>query len=158
MLGEGLLSAEPALWPIYRDALAQAGHDPRGGRMAGALQAWVSADPERDWPVVGKHLSHQLDTYRRYMVEGTDQPLPRPVDPDRLRSRQPKGPLSYFAYGTPEEIASWIRAYTSHTPVETVFFWASISGMPQAMVSEHVRMICTRLGPLLADYDPQSAV
>jgi alkanesulfonate monooxygenase SsuD/methylene tetrahydromethanopterin reductase-like flavin-dependent oxidoreductase (luciferase family) len=157
LLGEGLLSAEPALWPVYRDALAQAGHDSRAGRMAGGLQGWLSSDPEHDWPVVAKHLSHQMDTYRRYMVEGTDQPVPRPVDPDRLRSRQPKGPLSYFAYGTPEEIATWIRNYTSRAPVETVYLWASISGMPQTMVAEHVRIVCTKLGPLLADYDPQSA-
>jgi alkanesulfonate monooxygenase SsuD/methylene tetrahydromethanopterin reductase-like flavin-dependent oxidoreductase (luciferase family) len=158
LLGEGLLSAEPALWPVYRDALARAGHDSRAGRMAGGLQGWVTSDPERDWPTVAKHLSHQVDTYRQYMVEGTDQPIPRPVDPDRLRSRQPSGPLSYFAYGTPEKIATWIREYTSGAPVKTVYLWASISGMPQTMVADHVRTVCTKLGPLLADYDPDPAV
>jgi len=31
-----------------------------------------------------------------------------------------------------------------------VFFWASIAGMPEAMVAEHVRTICTELAPRLA--------
>lgn len=158
LLGEGLLSFEPALWPVYRDALSEAGHDPRAGRMAGGAQGWVSADPDRDWPLVSKHLAHQLNTYRRYMVEGTEQPLPRPVDPDRLRNREPKGPLSYFAFGTPEEMAAWLRDHTAGAPVETVYLWASISGMAQATVAEHVRVVCTELIPLLADYHPQGAL
>jgi hypothetical protein len=41
--------------------------------------------------------------------------------------------------------------------VETVYFWASISGMPQTMVADHVRTVCTKLGPLLADYAPDPA-
>jgi alkanesulfonate monooxygenase SsuD/methylene tetrahydromethanopterin reductase-like flavin-dependent oxidoreductase (luciferase family) len=157
LLGEGLLSFTPALWPIYRDALDEAGHDPGSGRMAGGAQGWVSVDPDRDWPVVARHLSHQLDSYRRLMVEGTDQPTPRPVDPEKLRGREPRAPLSYFAYGTPEEMAAWVRDHTAGAPVETVYLWASISGMPQSMVAEHVRVVSTQLATLLADYHPQGS-
>src|SRR5437899_746423 len=85
LLGEGLLSVDPTLWEPSRDALAEAGHGPTGARMGGNFQGWVSEDPERDWPVVSKHLAHPVDSYRRHMVEGTDQPLPRAVDPERLR-------------------------------------------------------------------------
>jgi alkanesulfonate monooxygenase SsuD/methylene tetrahydromethanopterin reductase-like flavin-dependent oxidoreductase (luciferase family) len=158
LLGEGLLSFAPALWPAYRDALAEAGHSPQTGRMGGAVQGWVSTEPDRDWPVVAKHLSHQLDSYRSYMVEGTPSPVPRAVDPDKLRNRDPKTPLSYFAYGTPPEIAKWVRAHTDGAPVESVYFWASISGMPQSMVAEHVRVVCTQLAPLLADHHPRGAL
>jgi alkanesulfonate monooxygenase SsuD/methylene tetrahydromethanopterin reductase-like flavin-dependent oxidoreductase (luciferase family) len=157
LLGEGLLYSQPTLWPPYRDALAEAGHDPRTGRMAGAVQGWVSPDPDRDWPVVATHLSHQVDSYRRMMVEGTGEPLPRPVDPEKLRRREPRGPLSYFAYGTPDEMAAWLREHTMGAPVETVFVWASLSGMPQQMVADHVRVVCTQLAPLLVDYDPLAA-
>ena len=150
LLGEGLLSATPALYAPYRSGLVDGGHDPASARMAGGIQGWVSDDPESDWPVVSKHLSHQVDSYRRHMVEGTDRPTPRPIEPDRLRQREIGDPLSYFVVGTPEEVAERIRTSTAGAPVETVFFWASVSGMPESMVADHVRTVCTRLAPLLA--------
>jgi len=149
-LGEGLLSIDPALLEPYRAGLAEGGHDPAQARMAGGLQGWVSEDPEADWPVVARHLSHQVDSYRRHLVEGTEQPTPRPIDPDRLRQREIGGPLSYFLYGTPEDVAARLRTYVGDAPVETVFFWASVSGMAEPMVARHVEVVCTRLAPLLA--------
>jgi alkanesulfonate monooxygenase SsuD/methylene tetrahydromethanopterin reductase-like flavin-dependent oxidoreductase (luciferase family) len=149
-LGEGLLSIDPALLEPYRAGLAEGGHDPARARMAGGLQGWVSEDPEADWPVVARHLSHQVDSYRRHLVEGTEQPTPRPIDPDRLRQREIGGPLSYFLYGTPEDVAARLRTYVGDAPVETVFFWASVSGMAEPMVARHVEVVCTRLAPLLA--------
>ena len=35
-------------------------------------------------------------------------------------------------------------------PVETVFFWASIAGMPEEAVLRHVETVCRTLAPLLA--------
>src|SRR5437879_8348302 len=151
LLGEGLLSVDPTLWEPYRDALAEAGHDPASARMGGNFQGWVSEDPERDWPVVSKHLAHQVDSYRRHMVEGTDQPLPRPVDPEKLRSRESGPPLSYFLHRTPEDMAALIRESTAGLPVESVYFWASLSGRSEDLVAEQVRLVCTRVAPLLAD-------
>ena len=151
LLGEGLLVSDTAMWPLYRDALVEGGHDPASGRMAGGMSGWVSNDPEADWPIVARHLSAQMDSYRRYMVEGTDQPVPRPVDPERMRNEDPaKGSLRSFILGTPDEVATRIRTATAGAPIETVFFWASIAGMPEAMVAEHVRTICTELAPRLA--------
>src|SRR5581483_9884034 len=118
-LGEGLLSADGRLWPVYRDAFAAAGHDLAGARMTGGISGWATEDPEADWPVVAKHLANQLDSYRRYMVEGTGQPVPRPVDPDRLRQREPfSGPIGYFLYGTPEEVAVRVREAVGDAPVD----------------------------------------
>jgi len=154
-LGEGLLSAAASLWPGYRDALVAAGHDPAvRGRMAGGVTGWVTDDPERDWPMVSKHVAAQVDSYRRHMVEGTDQPVPRPVDPEKLRSRsESRGPLDRIVYGTPDQVAANIKASTAGAPVETVFFWASIAGMSAETTSRHVNMICTELAPRLANYD-----
>jgi alkanesulfonate monooxygenase SsuD/methylene tetrahydromethanopterin reductase-like flavin-dependent oxidoreductase (luciferase family) len=152
LLGEGLLSADANLWEPYRQGLVDGGHDPGQGRMAGGITAWVSEDPEADWPVVSKHVAHQFDSYRKHMVEGTDRPTPRPVDPDRLLTRPTGGgPLSSFLLGTPAELAERIRAHTAGAPVQTVFFFASIGGMPEEMVARHVRTICSKLAPLLAD-------
>ncbi len=157
ILGDGLLSASSHLWPEYRAGLEEAGHDPAVGRMAGGITGWVTDDPEGDWPLVSKHVAAQLDSYRRHMVEGTDQPLPRPVDPDRLRNRASGGnPLTNIVYGTPEEVASRIKDQTAGAPVEEVFLWASVAGMPEEQVARGVQTICGRLAPLLADYDPMA--
>lgn len=160
LLGEGLLSLDARLWPPYRDALQEAGHDPAVvGRMSSALNGWVTDDPERDWPMVRTHIAAQFDSYRRHMVEGTGQPVPRPVDPEKLRDRtSARGPLDTISYGTPEEIAGEIRLKTAEVPAETVFLWASIAGMPQDVVARNVRTICTELAPLLADHHPKGAM
>ena len=150
-LGEGLLSANGALWPVYREALEQAGHDAARARMAGGVNGWASDDPERDWPLVARHVADQVDSYRRHMVEGTDQPVPRPVDVERLRASRPfRNPLGYFLLGTPEEVAQEIKTAVGDAPVETVYLWASIAGMSEDVVVRNVQTICTGLAPRLA--------
>jgi alkanesulfonate monooxygenase SsuD/methylene tetrahydromethanopterin reductase-like flavin-dependent oxidoreductase (luciferase family) len=149
LLGEYLMSPDPASYPPYRDALVEAGHDPQRARMGGGIQSWVTNDPEGDWPVVAKHLGYQIDSYLRHMVAGTDNPPPRPVDPDKLRTRDPRGPLGYVYYGTPEEVAGKILAYTAGAPVDTVYLWASIGGMAEDVVAQQVRLVCNELAPLL---------
>jgi len=149
VLGERLLSANAALWEPYAAGLADGGHPASNGVMAGGIQGWVSEDPERDWPMVSEHLAHQLDSYRRHMVEGTDAPTPKPVDVERLVQSGRDNPLGSFMYGTPEAVADKIRDYTAGAPVQTVFLWASIGGMAEAAVARNVQTICTRLAPLL---------
>jgi alkanesulfonate monooxygenase SsuD/methylene tetrahydromethanopterin reductase-like flavin-dependent oxidoreductase (luciferase family) len=150
-LGEGLLSASAAQFGPYLEGLREGGHDPSIARMAGGFQGFVTDDPDGDWPTVSKHLAYQLDSYRRYMVEGTGQPVPRPVDPEKVRARALGAPLRGFSYGTPEDAVTAIRELTAGAPVETVFVWASLAGMPEEMVARHVQTICTRLAPLVAD-------
>ncbi len=157
LLGEALLSPNPELWPIYRDALAEGGHDAGRARMAGGISGWVTEDPEGDWPIAAKHISAQFDSYRRHMVEGTERPTPRPIDPERLRDRdRSAGPLAAVYYGSPEQVADQIRTATTGAPVEEVFLWASVAGMPEAMVADGIQAICGRLAPLLADFDPMA--
>jgi alkanesulfonate monooxygenase SsuD/methylene tetrahydromethanopterin reductase-like flavin-dependent oxidoreductase (luciferase family) len=149
LLGERLLSADAALWGPYSDGLTRAGHPRDAGIMSGGIQAWATDDPERDWPVVSEHLTHQLNSYRRHLVEGTGRPPPKPVDLSRVVNAEATGPLASFTYGTPERVAEVIRAGTAGAPVETVFLWASIGGMEEAVVVRNIETICTRLAPLL---------
>jgi alkanesulfonate monooxygenase SsuD/methylene tetrahydromethanopterin reductase-like flavin-dependent oxidoreductase (luciferase family) len=151
LLGEYLLSPNARLWEPYRTGLVEGGHDPSLARMGGGIQAFVTENPEGDWPVVAKHLAYQIDSYRRYMVEGTDQPIPRPIDPEKVRKREMGAILGSFMVDTPEEVARRIRAYTSGAPVDTIFMFASLAGMPEDMVARHVQTICGKLAPLLAD-------
>jgi alkanesulfonate monooxygenase SsuD/methylene tetrahydromethanopterin reductase-like flavin-dependent oxidoreductase (luciferase family) len=150
LLGEYLLTASKESWPAYRDALAEARHDPAAARMAGGIQGWVTEDPDADWPEVARHLAYQVDSYRRHMVQGTDAPVPKPVDPEKLRTREPRTSLDYFYYGTPGEIARRVRDKVGDAPVDTVYFWASIGGMPEKTVARHIQIVCTKLAPLLA--------
>jgi alkanesulfonate monooxygenase SsuD/methylene tetrahydromethanopterin reductase-like flavin-dependent oxidoreductase (luciferase family) len=152
-LGAPLLTASAATWPDYRDALAEAGHPASAARMAGGVQAWVTDDPERDWPVVSRYLAYQVDSYRRHMTRETGAPPPRPVDPAVLTRRDPRGPLGYFWFGTPEQVADKIRDYVGEAPVETVFLWGSIGGMPEELVARNIETIATRLAPLLREAD-----
>jgi hypothetical protein len=86
------------------------------------------------------------------MVEGTDHPVPRPVDPERLRTRGPDvGPMSYFLFGTPEHVAAAIVDYAGEAPVHTVWLGASVAGLPEDLAVRHVQTICTRLRPLLKE-------
>jgi alkanesulfonate monooxygenase SsuD/methylene tetrahydromethanopterin reductase-like flavin-dependent oxidoreductase (luciferase family) len=153
LLGTPLLSADASLWEPYSQGLAEAGHAPTAGIMGGGFQGWASEDPERDWPVVSEHLAYQLNSYRKHMVEGTDAPPPKPVDVDRLINSPRSGPLGSFTYGTPEQVADGVRAYTAGAPVQTVFFWASIGGMSEDAVMRNIHTICTRLAPLLRGAD-----
>ena len=156
LLGEGLLSYNGQLWPAYRAGLLEGGHDPAIGRMAGSVSGWVTDDPERDWPLVSKHVAAQFDSYRRHMVEGTGEPLPRPVDPEKLRARtETRGPLNRILYGTPDEVVAAVIQQSAGAPVETVFFWGSIAGMPEDVVARNVRLVCTELAPRLARYQPE---
>ena len=151
VLGAGLLSTDPGMLEPYRAGLLAGGHDPVGARMAGGVQGWVSEDPEADWPLVSRHVVEQVDSYRRHLVQGTGQAPPPPVDPERLRRREPRGPLDHFWFETPEAMARRVRDRVGSAPVETVFFWASLPGMAEDVVARNVRTICTRVLPLLGD-------
>ncbi|HWL42979.1 MAG TPA: LLM class flavin-dependent oxidoreductase [Ilumatobacter sp.] len=152
-LGEGLLSSRPELLAPYLEGLAEGGHDPAAARMGGNAAAWVTDDPERDWPTFSRHLAHQFDTYRRYGVEGTDRPVPRPVDPAKLIDSARNDALGSFTYGTPDDVAARIAARLGDAPVTTLLFWASVSGMSEDMVRRNVELVCTRVKPLLDDPD-----
>jgi alkanesulfonate monooxygenase SsuD/methylene tetrahydromethanopterin reductase-like flavin-dependent oxidoreductase (luciferase family) len=148
-LGAGLLSLRPDLATPYLQGRREAGLDPASGTMSGTLPVWVTDDPERDWPLVAEHHGYQWDSYRRYMVEGTDQPVPRPIDPERSRTRGLTQGLGNLHYGTPEEAAVAIKTHLDGVPVDTVFIWASLAGMPEDVVVRHVQTLCSRLRPLL---------
>jgi alkanesulfonate monooxygenase SsuD/methylene tetrahydromethanopterin reductase-like flavin-dependent oxidoreductase (luciferase family) len=150
LLGELLLSADGALAAPYLAGMTAGGHDVASARMAGAIPGWISDDPDRDWPVVRTHLEDQLDSFGRHMVHGTGQPARDPVDPERVRADDLDDDLRGFVYGTPEQAASRIRAFTADAPVDVVFLSASLGAMPDGLVADHVHTICMELAPLLA--------
>ena len=156
LLGEGLLSISPELYEPYRQGLVDGGHHPNSARMAGVVNAFVTDDPERDWPLVAKHHAYQWDSYRAHMVEGTTHPSPRAIDPEKSRSAGIAGGLGSLVYGTPEHVATTILQHTAGLPVRTVFIWASLGGMDEATTLRHVQTLCSRLAPLLGSAPQRS--
>jgi alkanesulfonate monooxygenase SsuD/methylene tetrahydromethanopterin reductase-like flavin-dependent oxidoreductase (luciferase family) len=148
LLGEGLLSINPALHEPYLQGLREAGHPPSTARMCGHIDGWVSEDPERDWPIVAKHLAYQQDSYRRYSAEGTVKPTPKPVNPDDIRARGETRLGPYF-FGEPHTVAAAVNAKYAGLPIECIYLWASVAGMAETMVADNVRTILTKFAPLL---------
>jgi alkanesulfonate monooxygenase SsuD/methylene tetrahydromethanopterin reductase-like flavin-dependent oxidoreductase (luciferase family) len=119
--------------------------------MAGPIHAFLSDDPERDWPAVAPHVRYQWTSYGRYGAEGTGRPAPEPIDPDEWRARGPEsGHTGWFLFDTPEEVAARILRFVGDAPVETVFLWGTIAGLDEQLAERNVELICTRLAPLLA--------
>jgi alkanesulfonate monooxygenase SsuD/methylene tetrahydromethanopterin reductase-like flavin-dependent oxidoreductase (luciferase family) len=149
LLGEGLLSIRPELSEPYEAGLTEGGHSSTIAARAGTMQCWVTEDPERDWALVSKHLGYHMDSYRRYSVEGTGQPVPNPIDLGRVLQGDPNSIWSSFAFGTPDEVAERIVSYLGGLKVDTLYFSPSIAGMPEDVVGRAVVDICTKLAPAL---------
>jgi alkanesulfonate monooxygenase SsuD/methylene tetrahydromethanopterin reductase-like flavin-dependent oxidoreductase (luciferase family) len=151
LLGESLLTVNPDSVAPYLEGLREGGHDPSAARMAGGINAWISDDPEADWPIVSARLAYQWDSYRQHTVEGTGEPMPAPVDPDRYRARGLGAAPGHFLLATPASAAAQITQYIDGTPTETLFIWASIGAMSYELTQRHIRTIVCDLAPLLRE-------
>ena len=72
------------------------------------------------------------------------------MDPDRLRGGTTDTLLGYFWCDQPPAVAAKIRDYTAGAPVDTVLVFASLAGMPEHLVIQHIQTVCAKLAPLLA--------
>jgi alkanesulfonate monooxygenase SsuD/methylene tetrahydromethanopterin reductase-like flavin-dependent oxidoreductase (luciferase family) len=148
-LGVGLLSLRPGLSEPYLAGLQEGGHPIEAARMGGVVRGIVAYDPEATWSRVRDHAAYQWDSYAAYAVEGTEQGVPHPIEPDSLRHSQPGG-LPRFAVMTPAQMAALIRSYVGDRPVRHVFFWADLAGIPEDIVEDHVKLIGTSLSGMLS--------
>jgi len=149
-LGIGLLSVNRALFPPYVEGLEEGGFGGSSARMAGMVNLVLADDPEAAWPRIAPHLAYQWDSYNRYMVEGTDQPVPKPIDPERWREPGRGDAPPRFQVLTVDGAATFLRAHTDGLPVEDVLLWASIAGMPDDLVDRHVELVSSQLSAQLA--------
>jgi alkanesulfonate monooxygenase SsuD/methylene tetrahydromethanopterin reductase-like flavin-dependent oxidoreductase (luciferase family) len=147
-LGMGLLALIPALAPVYRESLERAGHDPGSARMSGCANLILADDPERAWSVIRPHLDYQWNSYARYAAEGTGATADV-LDPDRLRTSGAPI-LPRFDVTTPQDAAKRLHAWLDPLPVEHVYLWDSIAGMPDDLAMRHAELAVLELAPLLA--------
>jgi alkanesulfonate monooxygenase SsuD/methylene tetrahydromethanopterin reductase-like flavin-dependent oxidoreductase (luciferase family) len=150
-LGEGLLRISHNLLAPYHEGLAAGGHAPGTARISGPVNLFLSDDPERDWPIVRKHVAYQWNSYARYRLEGTGEAPPPPIDPEAWRERGiGRGLMNGFSLATPQEAAELLTATVAGTGASSVHLWASVAGVPEALAERNVELAIDELAPLLA--------
>jgi alkanesulfonate monooxygenase SsuD/methylene tetrahydromethanopterin reductase-like flavin-dependent oxidoreductase (luciferase family) len=150
-LGVGLLTLSRDSHPIYVDALAAAGHPPETARMGGVLPLLVADDPDAAYERVLPHLTHQLNSYRAHGAAGRGR-TPRLLTEDEVRGRG-SGVIKPLEVVTAAEAVTRIRQATGGLPVEHVYLWASIAGMPDDLVRRQMELLTDEVIPALEQDD-----
>ena len=146
-LGVGLLSLDQRLLEPYRAGLVEGGHDPASARTGGMLDVIVADDPESALHRILPHYLHQANTYAECAVAGTGAE-PRVLTAEKLLSRSTSpGTVPGLRVLTPDAAVAAIRDATTDAPVEHVYLWASVAGMPDDLVERHVELLCTQVAP-----------
>ena len=149
-LGVGLLSLDPSLLDPYREGLIEGGHDPEIARTGGMLDIIVADDPEAAFERILPHYAHQLNSYRAAAVAGSGRDAPKEITVEKLRGgAAQKGQIPGLRVLTPTDAVTAIREATEGSPVEHVYLWASVAGMPDDLVERHVELTCTQVAPNL---------
>jgi alkanesulfonate monooxygenase SsuD/methylene tetrahydromethanopterin reductase-like flavin-dependent oxidoreductase (luciferase family) len=153
-LGVGLLSLNRTSLEPYLEGLAEGGYDPATARMGGVVDIIVADDPEQAWQQILPFYVYQLNTYRQAHGAGrpealgdlTVEDLRDPTAVERI-----PGLSVRLAVLTPDDAVSRITQRTAGLPVEHVYTWASIAGMPDALVERHLELLLTRVAPALRE-------
>jgi alkanesulfonate monooxygenase SsuD/methylene tetrahydromethanopterin reductase-like flavin-dependent oxidoreductase (luciferase family) len=148
-LGVGLLSLDQRLLEPYREGLAEGGHDPASARTGGMLDIVVADDPEATLARILPHFLHQANTYAECAVAGTGTE-PRVLTAEKVMGRSTApGQIPGLRVMTPADAITAIREATAGAPVEHVYLWASVAGMPGDVVDRHLELLCTEVAPAL---------
>jgi alkanesulfonate monooxygenase SsuD/methylene tetrahydromethanopterin reductase-like flavin-dependent oxidoreductase (luciferase family) len=141
-LGTGLLALDPALLAPYLAGLAEGGHEAGRARMSGLLDIIVADDPDEARTRILPHLAHQVNSYRLAKAAAEGRTVTALTVAD-LRT------ANGLAVLRPDDAIREIRARTAGLPVQHVYFWASIAGMPDDLVDRHLELLFTVVGPAL---------
>ena len=148
-LGMHMLYLPRDNWDDYLTGLAEGGHSAESARLGGSLQAMVADDPESAFAVLAPRIEHNWNSYARYRVEGTDEPVPAPLTATDFRAA---GPQRSYGFGvlTPEDAAAQVHQLAAGRPVDTVYLAGAVSGVIDDLAYRNVELIASRLKPLLA--------
>ncbi len=145
-LGAGLLTLNRGSYEPYLAGLEEAGLGAQTARMGGVVDLIVSRDPEAAWERIRPHFAHMATTYLQAHSPGAQ--LPDSALATRF-GRDRRGAPIPLAVLSPDEAAAELTRRTSGLPVEHVYCWASIAGMPGDLVDEHVELLFTEVAPQL---------
>jgi len=148
-LGVGLLAPRRELLAPYLEGLVEGGHDPAIARMGGVVELIVADDPERTAAVIAPHYAHQLDTYARSAVDGTGRTPPPGRDPAALAAAMVAPGSAGLVVRTPDDAVTHLRSIAEGLPIEHLYLWGSIAGMPDPVVDQHVELAFGTVAPQL---------
>lgn len=149
LLGTGLLALRRSLLAPYREGLVASGHDPDSARMGGVVDLIVADDPERTARELAPYYAYQLASYARSAIEGTGTTPPPDPDPEALAVAMVTDAAPGLAVRTPDAAVALLRERTRGLPVEHVYLWASVGGMPDHIVQRHLELAFTTVRPQL---------
>ena len=153
-IGDGYISsrAQPErvaqAFEMAAEERAKAGND--GPPIVGLLHnAFVTEDPERDWPMVRDGIGHQLGVYAGWRA-GSDvagRPL-QVLPPDESDIR------SSTAYGTPEQVAEFLSPVVEalgHYPESHLVLRLHYPGMDADPAARAIELLARRVAPSLRE-------
>jgi alkanesulfonate monooxygenase SsuD/methylene tetrahydromethanopterin reductase-like flavin-dependent oxidoreductase (luciferase family) len=153
-LGAGVMNLREDLMEPYETALSGGELSHERPRCAGPVNLILADDPEATWAEVEPYIVYQAQTYRTYGAEGTtdeERVASKPVSAEWLRSEGPDMNPPKFDVVTPEEAIRRMRIWLEPLPVEHIFFWESVAGMPDAISDRHLELIASEIVPAMAD-------
>ena len=148
-LGVGLLTHNRDSFGIYRDALEESGHGAGAARMAGVVDFLVADDPEQAWERIVPHRTHQLNSYRQRAALGTGR-SPRALTAEEVREGRGSGAVGALQILTSDEAVARIAGICDGLPVEHLYLWASVGGMPEDLVERQLELIVDEVQPALS--------
>ena len=158
-IGDGYLSsrAQPErvaqAFEMAAEERAKAGHT--GPPIVGLLQnAFVTEDPERDWPMIRDGIGHQLGVYAGWR-EGTDVKgkaleVKPPPEEDIRRTT---------AFGTPEEVLEFLMPLANvlgRYPESHLVLRLHYPGMEAAPAAKAIELLAAEIAPKLKQEAEQS--
>lgn len=149
-LDVGLLSLDRTLLPRYEKGRRDAGLD-GPGRTGGVVNMLLARDPDRAAERLLPHLAYHLNSYRQAIAAGRGTTPPRILEVDELRHEYATtGIVRGYRIVDCQRAVGQLIELSAGAPVEHVFFWARIGGMPDAMVEEHLDVLLREVAPALA--------
>lgn len=145
-LGVGLLTHNRESLGIYRDALEASGHGADTARMGGVVDFLVAEDPEAAFERILPHRTHQLNSYRQQAAFGSGR-TPRTLTEDEIREGRGSGVVGALQILTVDEAIARIAEICDGLPVEHLYLWASIGGMPEDLVQRQMELLVDQVQP-----------
>lgn len=127
-------------YATYRQALAEAGHDPGAFRTAINPTVYVAEDSQQAWDDVKDHVLYQFNRYREWFAAGGDAPAATVDHPDEL-------PRDRYLIGTPDEVSAKIEALHAREPFHRLFFWVRLPGLSQELSQRSLELFASEVMP-----------
>lgn len=148
-LGVGLLTHDRGSFSIYCEALEESGHGAETARVAGVVDFLVADDPERALARIVPHRTHQLNSYRQQAALGTGR-TPRRLTIEEVREGRGSGAVGGLEILTAQEAVTRIIGICDGLPVEHLYLWACVGGMPEDLAEQQLELIVEVVQPALA--------